>query len=124
MLLPDQDAISVIETDCEVDFAPPLDYVEPQRPDPAAAAAAAAASAAEQRTADGAGMRSPCIRALHDAALPFIQSLLQSRQSQSQLAVEPRFSSTACSAVLAWASASLGRAAETRALDSCFWLAK
>lgn len=24
-----QDAISVIETDCEVDFAPPLDYVEP-----------------------------------------------------------------------------------------------
>lgn len=26
-----QDAISVIETDCEVDFAPPLDYVEPSR---------------------------------------------------------------------------------------------
>eukprot|EP00884_Botryococcus_braunii_P012396 jgi/Botrbrau1/21157/Bobra.0061s0051.2 len=26
-----QDAISVIETDCEVDFAPPLDYVEPNR---------------------------------------------------------------------------------------------
>ena len=24
-------AISVIETDCEVDFAPPLDYVEPNR---------------------------------------------------------------------------------------------
>jgi hypothetical protein len=41
-----QDAISVIETDCEVDFAPPLDYVEPKReervPEPA-------------RTADGAG---------------------------------------------------------------------
>ncbi|KAK9906895.1 hypothetical protein WJX75_009852 [Coccomyxa subellipsoidea] len=40
------DAISVIETDCEVDFAPPLDYVEPKReervPEPA-------------RTADGAG---------------------------------------------------------------------
>lgn len=27
-------AISVIETDCEVDFAPPLDYVEPTRPEP------------------------------------------------------------------------------------------
>ena len=26
-----QEAISVIETDCEVDFAPPLDYVEPSR---------------------------------------------------------------------------------------------
>ena len=26
-----QPAISVIETDCEVDFAPPLDYVEPDR---------------------------------------------------------------------------------------------
>lgn len=26
-------AISVIETDCEVDFAPPLDYVEPMRED-------------------------------------------------------------------------------------------
>lgn len=28
------DAISIIETDCEVDFAPPLDYVEPERPAP------------------------------------------------------------------------------------------
>ncbi|KAH9610719.1 hypothetical protein KSS87_003670 [Heliosperma pusillum] len=25
-------AISIIETDCEVDFAPPLDYIEPERP--------------------------------------------------------------------------------------------
>jgi len=25
-----QDAISIVETDCEVDFAPPLDYVEPE----------------------------------------------------------------------------------------------
>ena len=24
-------AISIIETDCEVDFAPPLDYKEPER---------------------------------------------------------------------------------------------
>ncbi|KAL5563128.1 hypothetical protein UlMin_032875 [Ulmus minor] len=31
---PDQ-AISIIETDCEVDFAPPLDYKEPERPAPA-----------------------------------------------------------------------------------------
>lgn len=27
-------AISIIETDCEVDFAPPLDYKEPERPVP------------------------------------------------------------------------------------------
>ncbi|DBA92551.1 hypothetical protein WJX77_011470 [Trebouxia sp. C0004] len=32
-----QPAISVIETDCEVDFAPPLDYVEPTRQEPAPA---------------------------------------------------------------------------------------
>ncbi|RRT51503.1 hypothetical protein B296_00003161, partial [Ensete ventricosum] len=25
-------AVSIIETDCEVDFAPPLDYKEPERP--------------------------------------------------------------------------------------------
>ena len=41
-----QDAISVIETDCEVDFAPPLDYVEPTRDEYAASAAAAAGAAA------------------------------------------------------------------------------
>lgn len=29
-----QEAVSVIETDCEVDFAPPLDYVEPNRAEP------------------------------------------------------------------------------------------
>lgn len=29
-------AISIIETDCEVDFAPPLDYKEPERPQPSA----------------------------------------------------------------------------------------
>ena len=38
------DAVSVIETDCEVDFAPPLDYVEPTRPPPAASAPSAAAA--------------------------------------------------------------------------------
>lgn len=27
-------AISIIETDCEVDFAPPLDYKEPEKPAP------------------------------------------------------------------------------------------
>ncbi|CAL5227295.1 g10230 [Coccomyxa viridis] len=49
-----QDAISVIETDCEVDFAPPLDYVEPQReekapaPAPAPAADAAGPSSSAQ----------------------------------------------------------------------------
>ncbi|CAE6000255.1 unnamed protein product [Arabidopsis lyrata] len=31
-------AISIIETDCEVDFAPPLDYKEPERPTAPAAA--------------------------------------------------------------------------------------
>ena len=40
-----QDAISVIETDCEVDFAPPLDYVEPQREERPVAAAAPPSSA-------------------------------------------------------------------------------
>ena len=29
-------AVSVIETDCEVDFAPPLDYKEPEKPAPSA----------------------------------------------------------------------------------------
>ncbi|KAM0834405.1 hypothetical protein ACQ4PT_063612 [Festuca glaucescens] len=29
-------AVSIIETDCEVDFAPPLDYIEPERPKPSA----------------------------------------------------------------------------------------
>eukprot|EP00959_Pyramimonas_sp_CCMP1952_P416873 8733836-Pyramimonas_sp.AAC.2 len=32
-------AISIVDTDCEVDFAPPLDYVEPERPPPAPVAA-------------------------------------------------------------------------------------
>ncbi|XP_027161323.1 ubiquitin recognition factor in ER-associated degradation protein 1 [Coffea eugenioides] len=30
-------AISIIETDCEVDFAPPLDYKEPEKPTPSPA---------------------------------------------------------------------------------------
>jgi len=30
-------AVSIVDTDCEVDFAPPLDYVEPERPAPAPA---------------------------------------------------------------------------------------
>lgn len=34
------DAVSIIEADIEVDFAPPKDYVEPERVPPAAAAAA------------------------------------------------------------------------------------
>ncbi|KAI3774111.1 hypothetical protein L1987_48655 [Smallanthus sonchifolius] len=33
-------AISIIETDCEVDFAPPLDYKEPERPVPSSKAPA------------------------------------------------------------------------------------
>ena len=50
-----QDAISVIETDCEVDFAPPLDYVEPQREERPAPAAAPSSSA------DAAGLQPrPC----------------------------------------------------------------
>ncbi|XP_057752584.1 uncharacterized protein LOC130970498 [Arachis stenosperma] len=37
-------AISIIETDCEVDFAPPLDYKEPEKPSlPASSGKAAAA---------------------------------------------------------------------------------
>ncbi|CAN1231240.1 Ubiquitin recognition factor in ER-associated degradation protein 1, partial [Linum grandiflorum] len=27
-------AVSIVETDCEVDFAPPLDYKEPEKPEP------------------------------------------------------------------------------------------
>ncbi|KAI3885900.1 hypothetical protein MKX03_002987 [Papaver bracteatum] len=38
-------AISIIETDCEVDFAPPLDYVEPERPAPSVPSSKAAVSA-------------------------------------------------------------------------------
>lgn len=34
-------AISIIETDCEVDFAPPLDYTEPEKPVARGKAAAA-----------------------------------------------------------------------------------
>ncbi|CAI5994804.1 unnamed protein product, partial [Closterium sp. NIES-64] len=53
-------AISIIETDCEVDFAPPLDYVEPERVPtpvkaPAAGAAAAAAGGSEAGGKKGAG---------------------------------------------------------------------
>ncbi|CAN7017490.1 unnamed protein product, partial [Brassica oleracea var. botrytis] len=45
--------ISIIETDCEVDFAPPLDYKEPERPKaPAAAAAAKALAKAEEVVAE------------------------------------------------------------------------
>jgi ubiquitin fusion degradation protein 1 len=32
-------AVSIIETDCEVDFAPPLDYKEPEKPQPTVAPA-------------------------------------------------------------------------------------
>ncbi|CAK9867207.1 unnamed protein product [Sphagnum jensenii] len=39
-------AISIIETDCEVDFAPPLDYKEPERLPPPAAPVAAPSSQA------------------------------------------------------------------------------
>lgn len=34
-------AITIIETDCEVDFAPPLDYKEPEKPVPSASTKAA-----------------------------------------------------------------------------------
>ncbi|GAB4853829.1 hypothetical protein Ancab_018024 [Ancistrocladus abbreviatus] len=43
-------AISIIETDCEVDFAPPLDYKEPEKPavsDPSKTAAPVEAASAE-----------------------------------------------------------------------------
>ena len=35
-------AVSIIETDCEVDFAPPLDYKEPEKPQPTAVPASKA----------------------------------------------------------------------------------
>jgi ubiquitin fusion degradation protein 1 len=46
------DAISVIETDCNVDFAPPLDYVEPAYAAMKAAADAAAAAPVPMATDD------------------------------------------------------------------------
>ena len=42
-----QNSITVIETDCEVDFAPPLDYYESGRADGAAAAAEQASTLTE-----------------------------------------------------------------------------
>ena len=49
-------AISVIETDCNVDFAPPLDYVEPDWAAEAAAAALAAAAASAGNTSSAVPM--------------------------------------------------------------------
>eukprot|EP00918_Siedleckia_nematoides_P037692 GHVU01081725.1.p1 GENE.GHVU01081725.1~~GHVU01081725.1.p1 ORF type:complete len:274 (+),score=43.75 GHVU01081725.1:297-1118(+) len=46
-------AVSVIETDVEVDFAPPKDYVEPPRPPPAAAAASSSSSSATKAPSKG-----------------------------------------------------------------------
>ncbi|XP_058099300.1 uncharacterized protein LOC131243760 isoform X2 [Magnolia sinica] len=43
-------AISIIETDCEVDFAPPLDYKEPERPAPSIPSSKAPAQAQEEPT--------------------------------------------------------------------------
>ena len=45
------DAVTIIETDCEVDFAPPLDYVEPQKVFPAKGAAAGASGSASAAAA-------------------------------------------------------------------------
>ncbi|KAK6240844.1 hypothetical protein SCA6_006233 [Theobroma cacao] len=44
-------AISIIETDCEVDFAPPLDYKEPEKP-PVAASSSRALSQVEEAPAE------------------------------------------------------------------------
>ncbi|XXG75226.1 hypothetical protein AAC387_Pa07g3781 [Persea americana] len=41
-------AISIIETDCEVDFAPPLDYKEPERSAPSVPSSKAPAQAQEE----------------------------------------------------------------------------
>ncbi|XP_077232752.1 uncharacterized protein LOC143870938 [Tasmannia lanceolata] len=41
-------AISIIETDCEVDFAPPLDYKEPEKPTPSIPSSKAPAQAQEE----------------------------------------------------------------------------
>ncbi|KAL3515093.1 hypothetical protein ACH5RR_021995 [Cinchona calisaya] len=40
-------AITIIETDCEVDFAPPLDYKEPEKPTPSPASSKAPAEGQE-----------------------------------------------------------------------------
>lgn len=45
-------AISIIETDCEVDFAPPLDYKEPEKPSAATPLGKAAAEAQDVPAAE------------------------------------------------------------------------
>eukprot|EP00897_Mesotaenium_endlicherianum_P009816 jgi/Mesen1/8863/ME000053S08267 len=52
-------AITIIETDCEVDFAPPLDYKEPERAPPRPAAPAAAAPAAGAAAAGASTSEAP-----------------------------------------------------------------
>lgn len=47
------DAISVIETDCNVDFAPPLDYVEPSMGSGTSSATASGPGTVQQSTDDG-----------------------------------------------------------------------
>lgn len=71
-----QDAISVIETDCEVDFAPPLDYVEPQREERAPAAAA-------PTPADAAG-EGPCMSATMTPCTAYARAVA------AQMITEPR----------------------------------
>ncbi|CAI5994735.1 unnamed protein product [Closterium sp. NIES-65] len=51
-------AISIIETDCEVDFAPPLDYVEPARAPAAPSQGVAAAPGSGAGDSEGGGKKS------------------------------------------------------------------
>ncbi|CAL4963778.1 unnamed protein product [Urochloa decumbens] len=53
-------AVSIVDTDCEVDFAPPLDYKEPEKPPvrlPAPPAVAVPASGSKAAAGDGAAVK-------------------------------------------------------------------
>jgi ubiquitin fusion degradation protein 1 len=80
----DYNAVSIVETDVQLDFAPPLDYVEPAKPAPPVAssssssAAAAAATSAASLGAAAAGSTDSVEAAVKrqrsdasDAAVPF-----------------------------------------------------
>lgn len=75
-------AISIIETDCEVDFAPPLDYTEPAPvfapPQPAAPAAPVLGRPTSKSAHSDVSLVSACINALAiEKLLAFGRSLVE-----------------------------------------------
>lgn len=84
-------AISVIETDCEVDFAPPHDYVEPPREVPMSDAAPAPA-AEEEEPSGFAAFRGAAYRVdgkVADAPAPRPSSVASSASASSRASARP-----------------------------------